>query len=161
MIIIPGIIARHHYWHIAHCNTSQWTHQPGARRQARPLPLVWATFWWCQYQYHDSWLMILAPCLLRITLSTPITTWHSDGQTDWLTLTRTFIYKLCSYLSGVFKLSLTPQLLIPSPSQNVECFTLCFSLNSTSKFKHSFWKLKKQSIKIFIQMPVRINYIKK
>ena len=93
----PGIIARHHYWHIAHCNTSQWTHQPGARRQARPLPLVWATFWWCQC--HDSWLMTLAPCLLRITLSTPITTWHSDGQTGWLAVTSTFINKIYSYLS--------------------------------------------------------------
>ena len=34
---IMSIIARHHYWHIAHCNTSQWTHQPGARRQAPGL----------------------------------------------------------------------------------------------------------------------------
>ena len=75
----PGIIARHHYWHIAHCNTSQWTHQPEARRQAQPLPLVWATFWCCQC--HDSWLMLLTPCLPRFMLSTLIKTWHGDGQT--------------------------------------------------------------------------------
>ena len=35
MIIIPGIIARHHYWHIAHCNASQWTHQ---KPRGKPCP---------------------------------------------------------------------------------------------------------------------------
>ena len=35
MIIIPGIIARHHYWHIAHCGSSQWTHQ---KPRGKPCP---------------------------------------------------------------------------------------------------------------------------
>ena len=77
MIIIPGIIARHHYWHIAHCNASQWTHQ-----KPRGKPCPWSEPSFDGVMTHDTDTMSHEEHINNANYN--ITPFQGDGQTGCL-----------------------------------------------------------------------------